>query len=307
MLDTDTTYQMTPRPSAMGDLRFAGTIAAGLVAGTLGLGALAAPLVGWKDWPSALQSDATTQQVRLAAPQTPAERQRPANGPGSTQNVPGGQSAINVTGFPPTGAGTGTSTVAGGGTVTGLNVLVGGGSPTETSEIGSSKNRPFVSNPRGDDGDATAGDATATGEAYGGAGGFMQSDMTDTDTDGVANDVERANNLDPLNPADATATQPSGISKKTELRIKGVAGLNWDTNGNGIVDGDDDSDGDGVSNAVEERNGSDPTATDTDGDGIPDGMDDRDGDGYPDGLTIPSAAEPTVDAPPQTPDTVTQP
>ena len=54
MSDTDNTYSMTPRtarPSALGDLRFAGTIAAGLVAGTLGLGALAAPLVGWKDWP----------------------------------------------------------------------------------------------------------------------------------------------------------------------------------------------------------------------------------------------------------------
>ena len=59
MLDTDTTYGMTPRPSALGDLRFAGTIAAGLVAGTLGLGALAAPLVGWKDWPSALGKDAS--------------------------------------------------------------------------------------------------------------------------------------------------------------------------------------------------------------------------------------------------------
>ncbi len=47
MSDTDTTY-IAPRPSALGDLRFAGTIATGLVAGTLGLGALAAPLVGWK-------------------------------------------------------------------------------------------------------------------------------------------------------------------------------------------------------------------------------------------------------------------
>ena len=71
MSDTDTTYSMTPRtarPSALGDLRFAGTIAAGLVAGTLGLGALAAPLVGWKDWPSAL-----TQR-------RPASRRRPRQG-----------------------------------------------------------------------------------------------------------------------------------------------------------------------------------------------------------------------------------
>src|SRR6478735_4688129 len=66
MLDTDTTYGITSRPSAFGDLRFAGTIAAGLVAGTLGLGALAAPLVGWKDWPSALGNDASAPTLKLA-------------------------------------------------------------------------------------------------------------------------------------------------------------------------------------------------------------------------------------------------
>ena len=45
MSDTDNTYAMTARnarPTALGDLRFAGTIATGLVAGTLGLGAIAA-------------------------------------------------------------------------------------------------------------------------------------------------------------------------------------------------------------------------------------------------------------------------
>ena len=67
MLDTDTTYGMT-RPSAFGDLRFAGTIATGLVAGTLGLGALAAPLVGWKDWPSALGNDTSSAQTLKMAP-----------------------------------------------------------------------------------------------------------------------------------------------------------------------------------------------------------------------------------------------
>src|SRR3982750_1993897 len=68
MLDTDTTYGITSRPSAFGDLRFAGTIAAGLVAGTLGLGALAAPLVGWKDWPSALGKDTSSAQTLKMAP-----------------------------------------------------------------------------------------------------------------------------------------------------------------------------------------------------------------------------------------------
>src|SRR3954462_1533620 len=42
------------RGSAFGHLRFAGTVPPGLVAATLGLGALAAPLVGWRDWPAGL-------------------------------------------------------------------------------------------------------------------------------------------------------------------------------------------------------------------------------------------------------------
>ena len=74
MSDTDSTHTMTPRtarPTALGDIRFAGTIAAGLVASTLGLGALAAPLVGWKDWPSALTQQASGQPVVLAAAATP--------------------------------------------------------------------------------------------------------------------------------------------------------------------------------------------------------------------------------------------
>ena len=69
MSDTDSTYSMNPRaarPTALGDLRFAGTVAAGLVAGTLGLGALATPLVGWKDWPSALTQQSSSQPVVLA-------------------------------------------------------------------------------------------------------------------------------------------------------------------------------------------------------------------------------------------------
>src|SRR6476646_3195406 len=37
------------------DLRFAGAVAAGLCAGVLGVGAIAAPLVGWNDWPDSLK------------------------------------------------------------------------------------------------------------------------------------------------------------------------------------------------------------------------------------------------------------
>ena len=65
MSDTDTT-QMAPRPSALGDLGLAGTIAAGLVAGTLGLGALAAPLVGWKDWTSGLERNVSAPALAIS-------------------------------------------------------------------------------------------------------------------------------------------------------------------------------------------------------------------------------------------------
>src|SRR3954468_19443081 len=74
MSDTDITTLETgrmTRPTALGDLRFAGTIAAGLVAGTLGLGALAAPLVGWKDWPAGLTQQASSSPLRLAKPHMP--------------------------------------------------------------------------------------------------------------------------------------------------------------------------------------------------------------------------------------------
>ena len=71
MLDTDIQRAQTARttrPSTLGDLRLAGTVATGLVAGTLGLGALAAPLVGWKDWPSGLQTSEQTGVARLSKP-----------------------------------------------------------------------------------------------------------------------------------------------------------------------------------------------------------------------------------------------
>jgi len=84
MSDTDTT-QMAPRPSALGDLGLAGTIAAGLVAGTLGLGALAAPLVGWKDWTSGLEQSAKVETIKMASPS------------GHTRAVGGGRLGVSST------------------------------------------------------------------------------------------------------------------------------------------------------------------------------------------------------------------
>src|SRR4051812_45809624 len=106
MSDTDSTYSMNPRaarPTALGDLRFAGTVATGLIAGTLGLGALAAPLVGWEDWPSALTQQATSQPVVLAKAAKPKARdeQTPRKG----QPGPRSESVLDNLGLPGAGGG----------------------------------------------------------------------------------------------------------------------------------------------------------------------------------------------------------
>src|SRR6185312_10142432 len=101
MSDTDSTYTMNPgaaRPTALGDLRFAGTIAAGLVAGTLGLGAPAAPLVGWKDWPAGLTQQASSAPLKLAKPYEPktGNERTPRTG----QPTPGGATIPTSVGLP---------------------------------------------------------------------------------------------------------------------------------------------------------------------------------------------------------------
>lgn len=52
-----------------------------------------------------------------------------------------------------------------------------------------------------------------------------------------------------------------------------------DSDGDGVLDVDEDSDGDGVSNRIEMLRGFDVTLADSDFDGIPDGEEDADGDG----------------------------
>src|SRR5688572_20366606 len=59
---------------ALRDLRFAGTVAAGLVAGVLGVGALSAPLLGWSGWPDDLRPG-REDTVRLATGQLPPQNE----------------------------------------------------------------------------------------------------------------------------------------------------------------------------------------------------------------------------------------
>src|SRR5689334_22547728 len=126
MSDTDTTNSMNSRaarPTALGDLHLAGTVAAGLVAGTLGLGALATPLVGWKDWPAALTTQATSQPVVLAkAEQAQARNEHKVR---KNRPAPGAQSVLVNVGLP----GTGDAAAA----PSGLATFIANSSPAGTS------------------------------------------------------------------------------------------------------------------------------------------------------------------------------
>jgi len=92
----------------------------------------------------------------------------------------------------------------------------------------------------------------------------------DTDQDGVPDSLEVFLGLDPLNP---------------------------DTNGNGVLDGDEDPDGDGLSTKWELAFGYDPTRRDSDNNLIDDGQEDPDGDG------LKNVAELAAGTDPRNPDT----
>ncbi len=71
--------------------------------------------------------------------------------------------------------------------------------------------------------------------------------------------------------------------------VEASLGLNPDapdTDGDGVLDGEEDNDNDGLANAVEVLLGTDPTDMDTDNDGIRDGDEDNDADGLRDGQEV---------------------
>lgn len=90
---------------------------------------------------------------------------------------------------------------------------------------------------------------------------------TDTDGDGICDAFEKAWGLNPENPD----TDDDGLSDYVEIYITFTDPLLPDTDGNGINDGEEDLDGDGLSNLQEISLGTSLTDTDTDGDGLCDG------------------------------------
>src|SRR3954454_12652529 len=110
------------RSVGLRDLRFAGTVAAGLVAGVLGVGALSAPLLGWNDWPDQLKPGSNDNTVEMKAPdlrQTPTQERpgsgREPSGPGGIPGV-GTATALVISAAAGNGAaGSGAATPAAGG------------------------------------------------------------------------------------------------------------------------------------------------------------------------------------------------
>ena len=110
-------------PSEISDSRARSPL--GLVAGTLGLGAIALPLVGWKNWPEGLTQEATSAPVKLAA--LPSKTRNELPGPGRVGGpAPGGATPLTAVGLPGGGA-----AAAGGGGFGGLDL--GGGSFSDGS------------------------------------------------------------------------------------------------------------------------------------------------------------------------------
>src|SRR3954469_7461205 len=90
LTNTKREARRSERSVGLRDLRFAGTVAAGLVAGVLGVGALSAPLLGWTDWPDALQPGSNHVITMPSAQQRPGVAQPPRRG----DRTPAGPSAV---------------------------------------------------------------------------------------------------------------------------------------------------------------------------------------------------------------------
>ncbi len=104
----------------------------------------------------------------------------------------------------------------------------------------------------------------------------------DSDGDGMPDEYEIANGLNPFDPTDAGQDPDGdGLTNLQEYKL-GTNPHVADTDGDGLSDGQEvklgtnplvaDTDGDGLSDGQEVQLGTNPLVADTDGDGIPDGI-----------------------------------
>src|SRR4051794_2327341 len=126
------------RSGGLRDLRFAGTVAAGLVAGVLGVGALSAPLLGWNDWPDKIQPGANSPVTMSSPEQRPAIAQPPRSGSRtpSSATVPGVGVVTALVTAPTTG--TTVTGTTGAGTGAGPQVVLADGRVGASTQDGGS-------------------------------------------------------------------------------------------------------------------------------------------------------------------------
>ena len=124
-------------------------------------------------------------------------------------------------------------------------------------------------------------------------------DKTDTDGDGLTNPFEEYYTTD----ASLADTDGDGLNDYVEIVIIKYNALKKDTDGDGILDGEEDCDGDGIDNLTELDLGTDLCLKDTDGDKLDDKKEidkyttdpinkDTDGDGVSDGKEIELGTDP---------------
>ncbi len=124
-------------------------------------------------------------------------------------------------------------------------------------------------------------------------------DKTDTDGDGLTDPFEQYYKTDKAK----VDTDGDGLSDYIEIFVLNLDPLKKDTDNNKILDGNEDFDNDGLSNADEVKLGSNPAYEDSDGDNLLDGQEvtkyktnpikfDTDGDGASDGKEIEIGTDP---------------
>lgn len=92
-------------------------------------------------------------------------------------------------------------------------------------------------------------------------------DMTDSDGDGLTDALEKFFGSNPQ----MADSDGDGLNDYVEVAVLNYNPLAPDTNENGVLDGDEDGDGDGLCNIYEVDAGTNPANTDSDSDGLDDG------------------------------------